>query len=570
MRSKPLMCDCTYMATALQWHVAHNSEREIVQATERTHNFNAANNVDEGVFIVVCESQVCGQDDPDAASVLASEIFRAYRNAGTRTESTTEEDVAQRVASAVASGIAFASAPENRIVAALVWHYTLFVARSGGHAYLLRQGELQHLTTDEALGDAVALEPEIGQLTLEGEDRILLCTSAVSAVLQPADMRRWLKMHPSGRRTAQMLLRAVEHECPQHMVGLAIIDHIGGNPAAFPTRQSKPTTERSMIALPARIRNVVPLVSVAGAAIVTAAILAAQSRDTHMPPVYAISAVSAVSAVSTLATPGPVMHIQAQTRMLSVGPASVELARASTFGQTRVQPVLTLPTPNRNWQLVSSGLPTARATLIPMQAIEFEQPQQEAQATATPKPVPWMEIRPRAITVMLGEAVQLRATVRNADGSANTQGVVQWQPTEWMTSPDARTGVFNATSAGTYTITAQINNLKAIARVFVLVPITQTIIPTDISSVSATVSSAVESAGAEPTNVPAMPTLQAELTQVPTPEPTPVAPSPTEAPSPEPTPAPTTAPINSPDLVPPLPTVVVPAQPEPPTQTVSP
>ncbi len=396
MRSKPPVCDCTYMATALQWHVAHNSEREIVQATERTHNCNTANIADEGVFIVVCESQVCGQDDPEAASVLASETFRAYRNADTRTGGITEEDVAQRVTSAVASGLAFASAPENCIVAALVWRNTLFVARSGGHAYLLRQGELQHLTTDDALGDAVAPEPEIGQLTLEGEDRILLCTSAVSAVLRPADMRRWLKMHPSGRRTAQMMVRAVEHECPQHTVGLAIIDHISGNPAVFPTRQLKPATERPMIALPARIRDVVPLVSIAGAAIVTAAILTAQSRDARMPPIYA------VAAANTLATPGPVVQIQAQTRMLPVGYASVELARASASGQSRVQPMLPMPIPNRNWQPNPLSRPTLRATVSPlptsvqsMQMVDFEPLEQQAQPTATPKPVPWMEIRPR-------------------------------------------------------------------------------------------------------------------------------------------------------------------------------
>ncbi len=477
------------MATALQWHVAHNSKTEIVQATERVHNRTATNSdtifnvANEGVFIVVCESKMHGQDDPDAASVLASEIFRAYRNTAVRTKKIAEEDIAQRMTSAVASGLACAPATENRIVAALVWHNTLFVARSGGHAYLLRQGELQHLTTDEALGDAAALEPEIGQLTLEGEDRVLLCTSAVSDVLQPADMRRWLKMHPSSRRTAQQLLRTVEHEYPgqpeqpMRMIGLAVIDYISGNLDAFPTRQSKPKVERPIVVLPmlTRIRDVVPWVSVAGAALVTAAILAVQSRGTQMPPVYAVS---------------PVLQVQARAQAFPIGTASVpaELPSVSASGQSRSQPVLALPTPNRTWQPVSTlpvpaPVPTNMPTYVPShfgeeadlaQPEQPEKPVHETHATATPKPAPWLEIRPRVVTVVLGEAVQLRAVVRNADGSTNAQGVVQWQPTDWMTRADARTGVFNATSAGIYTVTAQINTLRAMARVFVLVPITPT------------------------------------------------------------------------------------------------
>jgi hypothetical protein len=97
-------------------------------------------------------------------------------------------------------------------------------------------------------------------------------------------------------------------------------------------------------------------------------------------------------------------------------------------------------------------------------------------ATATPRPTPALRlnIEPRTATVTLGEQLTLRAVVRDGEGHLVESNSVRWLPENLFTRIDARAAVFNTASAGTFTVTAYFGDVRARARIFVLVPLQDT------------------------------------------------------------------------------------------------
>jgi serine/threonine protein phosphatase PrpC len=239
------------MAVALQWHVATNTSDPVALATSR----NAETGIGQkDVLIVVCDARQGEVHDTRLASALARDIFDDYtsheQSAGART--TDRIELAQRlsdsilqalkraetVAYPVTPGTAHAHAGETcySVVATVIHGNQLFVARYGsGDVYLLRAGQLLHLTDDAfATPHANSLEPDLGQLDIAGEDRVLLCTNTFSQLLKEGQIKSVLRATPSSRKAANNLLDLAERSEAMQPMALAVADYVTGQTGVFP------------------------------------------------------------------------------------------------------------------------------------------------------------------------------------------------------------------------------------------------------------------------------------------------------------------------------------------------
>lgn len=275
------------MAVALQWHVATNAEDPVALATSRSAETGVG---EKDVLLVVCDSHQAQVDSSRTSAELARLILEAYHarelrataSASTVNTPSTRSadhsgDVAHWLAEAVSSGLreTFANIrarereltaePGNPInatataatmpsangannghaaptpfsvIAAVIHHNTLYVARFGsGDAYLLRNGALQHLTDATFVGTASvgAFEPDLGQLDLSGEDRVMLCNDAFGQAVNETQMRSVLRSTPSSRRAAQTLLETGLRDRQGEIMSLAVADYVTGRQGVFPT-----------------------------------------------------------------------------------------------------------------------------------------------------------------------------------------------------------------------------------------------------------------------------------------------------------------------------------------------
>ncbi len=269
------------MAVALQWHVVYNGTEPVALATSRSAETGVGK---KDVLLVVCDCKHGRTHDLHAASVLARHIFDAYNARQGRSvlnvvESSAERtDIARWLADAIIAGLrhlhhADATVPVGgsataaaltaqtgamkdvtaSVTAVVIHHDKLLVARYGdGRVYLLRGGVLQNLT-DESFADAThsdRFEPDLGQLDLVGEDRIVLCTEPLYRRLQDPQIRSVLRHTPAARRAAQTLLDLATKAPTDENVAIAVADYVTGKPGIF--EAVPPRTSNTPVAGPRR------------------------------------------------------------------------------------------------------------------------------------------------------------------------------------------------------------------------------------------------------------------------------------------------------------------------------
>ncbi|MCS6848886.1 MAG: LysM peptidoglycan-binding domain-containing protein [Anaerolineae bacterium] len=251
------------MAVALQWHVAYNGTEPVALATSRSAETGVGK---KDVLLVVCDCKQGRTHDLHAASVLARHIFDAYNARQSKSVLNVAElsaaptDIARWLADAiieglrhlyegeaVPAGVPATSAPPMAntgarkditasVTAAVIHHDKLLVARYGnGRVYLLRGGVLQNLT-DESFADAThsdRFEPDLGQLDLAGEDRIVLCTEPLYRRLQDPQIRSVLRHTPAARRAAQALLDLATKAPTDDNIAVAVADYVTGKLGIF-------------------------------------------------------------------------------------------------------------------------------------------------------------------------------------------------------------------------------------------------------------------------------------------------------------------------------------------------
>lgn len=404
MRSEETAQNVAAMAVALQWHVATNASDPVALATSRSTQTGGG---EKDVLFVVCDTRNTSQEqgaDPRTAADLARFILDAYhareaRSANMARTAADRADVAQWLADAVntglkrvsretvalkATGTDGAPAATSRemapspytVMAAVIHHDTLYVARyGGGQAYLLRAGTLQHLTDESFVSSAhdATLEADLGQLDLAGEDRVLLCNERLARTVNELQLRNVLRSTPSSRRAAQTLLDVSNREQPGVMASLAVADYVTGRTGVYPNAPTAGTangavsgtrrgTFRSILAIAAL------LVLIVGAIFVVSSIsnggLRTGSR-TDQPTTPA----------ATLFAVGPVTPTVAATALVTATntpspTASPTLSPTATFAPTET-PTLTptnTPEPTATETPTPTRRPTRRPTLTPTPA----------------------------------------------------------------------------------------------------------------------------------------------------------------------------------------------------------
>lgn len=244
--------DVLGMAVALQWHIATNSSDAIALATSH----NAETGIGQkDVVIVVCDAQQGGRHDTHLAAGLARDVFDTYaaqtQSAAARTANYVE--LAQQLSDAIVQSLKRAqhvgqpavagmlTAPPSpvthyNIIAVVIHSGQLFVARHGdGDVFLLRSGHLQYLTDAAfAAPHASALEPDLGQLDLAGEDRVLLCTGTFSKALKEGQIKSVLRATASSRKAALNLLELAQRANVTQPLALAVADYVSGRTGVFP------------------------------------------------------------------------------------------------------------------------------------------------------------------------------------------------------------------------------------------------------------------------------------------------------------------------------------------------
>jgi len=237
------------MAIALQWQVAHSTIDKTVVATDRT--------VNGGAMIVACTCQRGHGHDGRIAASLARAIADAYivafacatRDAGLTGKPA--EATVDLLSDAVTCGLnrmlrdSRAASVLPSVIAIAVKSSRLAVARWGkGEVYLLRAGALEHLTSGHTFGESPVItggldsrrEPDLGELELQDEDRLLICTRSVAEALEASQLRHILRDQPSARRTAQSLLEASQAALAVDSHGLAILDFVSPRFGIFPVK----------------------------------------------------------------------------------------------------------------------------------------------------------------------------------------------------------------------------------------------------------------------------------------------------------------------------------------------
>jgi hypothetical protein len=552
------------MGFALQWHTAHSGSEPIVAATDRPQPVD----LQSDVLVVMCEIRRSSGDghseDTPAAGALARDIVQTYYDACPGADATqSDEVIAERMADAITLSAGRIAPPQTNavacnILAVAVRGRTLLVARRGdGQVYLLRNAELQHLTESEM----DATDPlELGKLELKGEDRVLVCTGALGDALKPIDLRRTLKAQPSSRRTAHALLHAAEQArelqgAPQRQIGLAVIDFVTGRFGAFSTKPEGPTappTRARVAALPlAIVASVGLLATIAAASTMAASAQRSASANANALPMLAQIA---TSAPQPAAQPLPVV----QAGVPGAGPVVVEpdgalpkpgamamasatarpvLPRKSASGPTflrniRAKPTASVgPTPTP----LALAANSAPAPIALTDAVGVDRATTTPAPTGQPAPVKRsprrvLVIEPRTAAITPGQALALSAEVRDENGMVVTSDVVTWQPSELVVAADARSAIFNASTSGTFTVTASLGDLRGQATIVVLIP---------LEVAAAPVSTTVDS----PTQAPLSTPVELTATTQPTVAPAPQTPTQTQtAQPPEPTPDPNSMP----------------------------
>jgi serine/threonine protein phosphatase PrpC len=229
---RALSQDVATMAIALQWHVQSNKEEPVALSTSRTTDMDTAN---REVLLVLCDGKVERANDARLSSAAAQSIFDLFNN------NTRDLDPAVRLSQAISRTLTLAHKNQTdsdnahtqlNIVAAVVGQNKLTVSRAGkGRVYLMREGHVQNLTDESFASEGN--EPDIGQLDLEGEDRVLLCTDAVAERLNEMQLRNILRANASARKATSALLSGANADETDDNMSVAVLDFVTGQTGTF-------------------------------------------------------------------------------------------------------------------------------------------------------------------------------------------------------------------------------------------------------------------------------------------------------------------------------------------------
>lgn len=421
------------MAVALQWHVVSNGTEPVALATSRSAETGVG---EKDVLIVVCDSKQGRMHDIHSASLLARSIFDAYNEREARSSANGSDtfieriDIARWLADAISSGLRQLCQPESArttsgvsvapstgsstpvdpfmsVIAAVIHRDKLLVARYGsGRVYLLRNGALQNLT-DESFTDAThaeQLEPDLGQLDLIGEDRVLLCTEPLHRQLQDAQIRSVLRSTPAARRAAQTLLDAATKAPTDDNIALAVADYVSGRtdtyalvpvkrPYVQPVTGPRRGTFRSLLSLGALL----VLIAALGTGIVAFSrgmrgLLGANSQNTTIgaPPDPRVTS-AMISATET-----------SETREIATAVAATQTAEPTET------PALTSPP-------IATESVAAQPVTATTEPITVEQPLPLSPTPAPPLAVEPTTVAPEATAAPLALGSTITYTVRVGD-----------------------------------------------------------------------------------------------------------------------------------------------------------
>jgi serine/threonine protein phosphatase PrpC len=387
------------MAVALQWHVAFNTEEPVAIATSRSAETGIG---EKDVLLVVADCTQGQAHDARTAAALAHHIFDAYqtRESKSITNGAGDMDAALWLAEAVGSGlkrisqgelemIGSAGQPASTashnlkasVVATVIHHNHLLVARyGGGRVYLLRDGALQNLTDDAFTSPHTdTYEPDLGQLDLTGEDRILLCTDAFHDRLNDLQVKSVLRSTPSSRRAAQTLLDAATRVESNDTIALAVADYVTGKTGIFPVAPSQKSSS-GPVQGPRRgtyrsIAAIAALLLLIGAALIAIALLRGDGGATRTRTNTAILTATP-GAEATLRAIVPLTPTTTIEPTETVAPTATPIATTSATPSATPEPVAT-DTPEPTATAEPSPTPTRRPT---------RRPTQTAVPTATPIP----------------------------------------------------------------------------------------------------------------------------------------------------------------------------------------
>jgi serine/threonine protein phosphatase PrpC len=416
------------MAVALQWHVATNANEPVALATSRSAETGIG---EKDVLLVVADCTRCQAHDARIASALAHHIFDSYNARQSKAHSNGADrlDVAHWLSDSVISGVKHVSQHERvtadgiapadspidptslAVVATVIHHDKLFVARyGGGRVYLLRGGTLQNLTDSSfAAGNAEALEPDLGQLDLVGEDRVLLCSDAFHNQLNDTQIKSVLRGTPSSRRAAQTLLDAATRNGTDETVALAVADYVTGRAGVFPAQPIEPPAatpvsgpRRGTFRSIAGVLGIVALVIAAvlvisalnsrgGSGSNTAASTPMPNTNATLPAVIAPISATATSEPSPTAAPS-LTPAPTNTSEPTANPTAEPTATLTPEPTATLEPTATpRPRPTRRPTQTPTALPVPTDTAIPPTPTPAGPP-----PTPTITPVPPWELQPPA------------------------------------------------------------------------------------------------------------------------------------------------------------------------------
>ena len=221
------------MPVALQWHVQTNSSESVAFATPRS-KFDAN---DGDVVITVTDVHHALDTNQRLAASAARVIFDGLDPA------TNIADPTQRLSMAISKAAHLArtfkldgAAPDTGphtvcATAVILQQNRLTIARAKrGRVYLFREGHLQNLTEESFSDDA---DIDLGQLDLDGDDRILICTEDFASRVPDLQIRNIMRSQPSARKAVQALMGVFPVDTPHCVVSVAILDYVTGEANAF-------------------------------------------------------------------------------------------------------------------------------------------------------------------------------------------------------------------------------------------------------------------------------------------------------------------------------------------------
>lgn len=384
------------MALALQWHTQSNRSDSIVQATPRA-NFDPT---DGDVVIVICDGKVGQEDDPRLAAAAAQLIYESFQR-------DTAAETTQRLGNALNRAIQLSRANrldvpgssnrggDLRIIAVALQQDKLTIARSkGGFVYLLRGGLLQNLTDDTFSDDA---DVDIGQLDLEGDDRVMLCNTAVGEHLNDLQVRNVLRGTPSTRKATQALLNAAGADTLAEPLAVATLDYITGTALGDGMRPEGAPAGAGLNSAPSRVS--IPAIVALAALLLAGAILIPlltggdrqQALGAGTPGTGAgVAATSTPVVIIVIATPSPMptaVVMPSETPQALPEPvASPVLPTETVAPSPTVEPT---PEPTVTDIVLPTLEPTATASRVPTRRPRTPTPvPTEIPATETPLPEP--------------------------------------------------------------------------------------------------------------------------------------------------------------------------------------